>query len=76
MTDTLEQLHKDTANEVTALEHLKHRAENFGLVTAPIDFEKARQIENDLAECQELMAARVEELPSLLRTSDANDWTV
>ena len=40
------------------------------------EFEKAQQIENDLAECQELMAARVEELPSLLRTPDANDWTV
>ena len=40
------------------------------------EFEKAQQIENDLAECQELMAARVEELPSLLRTPNANDWTI
>ena len=40
------------------------------------EFEKARQIEGDLAESQELMAARVEELPALMRTPDVNDWTV
>jgi len=40
------------------------------------EFEKAQKIENDLDECQEVIAARVEELPSLLRTPNATGWTV
>jgi len=52
---------------VNAVARLKHEPE----------CEKARQLENDLAKCRELIEFRVEELPTLLATPYARDeWSV
>ncbi len=42
------------------------------------EFEKAEKMESDLgrAECKDLMAERVAELPTLLRTPECDGWTV